>query len=180
MPQRIDTSSEADSNGRVNTSTDPSSDSDLDIAAPAAVVGLAKGAPVKAAPARAATALPRRPYNAGRARQAKHSVTFLGKRVCFHAARDFVGVGLTRLYRLKDGHIDGRSDSTKRARGPMGLAPQAAKAASVLRFLWAQYHSVGQGMPDKFTFERPDLRCSQGSSTLPFFAQPCYRHQGPS
>ena len=143
--QRIDTSP-SPSDGRINTSPSPSSDSDLDIVAVGAAVG--------PAPAVSASApCLRRPYNAGRARQASFYMEFLGKQVCFQAARDFIGVGLSRLYRIKDGHSDGRSDGTKRARGT-NTAPMMA---SVLQFLWQLYHSVGEGMPDKFSFERPGL-----------------------
>ena len=77
----------------------------------------------------------------------------LGKQVCFQAARGFLGVGLSRLSRIKDGHSDGQSDGTKRARG----ANATPVMASLLQFLRQLYHSVGEGMPDKFSFERPGL-----------------------
>lgn len=162
LPPRIDTSSsEAESTGRINTSPSPSGDSDLDIVPAGAAAG----------PAEAAPAQLRRPYNAGRPRQPKHMVKFLGKPVCFQAARDLVGVGWAHLYRLKDGRIDGRSDGTKRAKGPLGLAPQATAMPSVLRFLWQLYHSVGEGMPDKFAFERPGL--SGSCHALPCWVLSC-------
>lgn len=162
LPPRLETSSsEADSGGRVNTSPSPSpsNDSDLDVAAFRATAAAA--GPTVATPAQ-----PRRPYNAGRPRQPKLFVSFLGKALCFQAARDFVGVGLSHLYRLKDGLADGRSDGAKRAKGPLGLAPQATKLPSVLRFLWQLYHSVGEGMPDKFIFERPGLDMREHSAAL--------------
>ena len=150
FPQRIDTSP-SPSDGRINTSPSPSTDSDLDIVAVGPAVG---PAPAASAPARC----PRRPYNAGKSRQAGFYMEFLGKQVCFQAARGFIGVGLSRLYRIKDGLTDGRSDGTKKARGT-NAAPMMA---SVLQFLWQLYHSVGEGMPDKFSFERPCLGiCAQ-------------------
>ena len=151
LPQRID-ASPSPSNGRIDTSPSPSSDSDLDIVDAGAAAGLVCAA---SAPARC----PRRPYNAGRPRQPSFFMEFLGKQVCFQAARDFIGVGVGRLYRLKDAHSDGRSDGARRPRG----AVAAPMSASVLQFLWQMYHSVGEGMPDKFSFERPGLSVGTAS-----------------
>lgn len=164
-PPRLDTSSsEASPPGRIDTSPSPSSDSDLDVVA----VGAAAAAgPAAARPARTAR---RRLYNAGRPRQLTGGVKFLGKSVCFQAARALVGVGLKRLYRLKDGLTSGHSDLTianKRAKkGPVSLRHNATKMPSVMQFLWELYHSVGEGMPDKFAFERPGLSSREQSSAL--------------
>ena len=79
---------------------------------------------------------------------------FLGLRICWAAARFFVGVGTSRLYRVKEGRMDGRRDGTKRIKGPGRLNPQAKAMPSVLQFLWRLYHSVGEGMPDKFSSKR--------------------------
>ena len=107
------------------------------------------GQPVKPAPK------PKRRLQ--RARKQRYSMTFLGHQVCFQAALVFVGVGSGRLRRIKEGRRDGRRDGTKRVRGPGGLNPSARAMPSVLRFLWRLYHSVGEGMPDRFTFDRCDL-----------------------
>lgn len=97
-------------------------------------------------------------YNSGMPRRPKHSVSFVGQTVCWQAAKVFVGVGWKRLRRIKEGRMDGRRDGTKRVRGPGGLAPQAFAMTTVLRFLWRLYHSVGEGMPDKFAFGRYDIK----------------------
>lgn len=98
----------------------------------------------------------RRQYNGGRTRKAARAVELFGHQVCFAAALAFTGVGRDRLYRIKDGLMDGRRDGT-RGLGPLGSNPRATTTSSVLRFLWRLYHSVAEGMPDRFTFERRDI-----------------------
>jgi len=109
----------------------------------------ARGQPTRPKPQR---------YGSGRPRQGRFSVTLLGHAVCLRAAKALVGVGQSRLRRIKSGVADGRRDGAKRLRGPGGLPLNAPMMTSVLRFLWRLYHSVGEGMPDKFSFKRRDVR----------------------
>jgi hypothetical protein len=94
-------------------------------------------------------------YNLRRKRRRICSIEILDAPVCFQAAKLFAGVGASRLYRIKSRRADGRSDGNRRA--ARGLGSNATKTPSVLRFLWRLYHSVGEGMPDKFVFDRKTL-----------------------
>ena len=122
----------------------------------------------------------KRKYNDGAARHAKRSIQFLDQAICIKAAQFFVGVGNQRLYRIKHGRVDGRTDRVRRTQGPGGISLQARQMPLVLRFLWRLYHSAGEGMPDRFSFERRDCRtlalsfsgackrgaCHQGGRTI--------------
>ena len=99
----------------------------------------------------------RRRYGDGHPRQARFSVNLMGHAVCMKAAKALIGIGFGQLYRIKDGLADGRSDGTRRVRGS-GVALNATKMPSVLSFLWQLYHSVGEGMPDRFSFKRNDAK----------------------
>ena len=98
-----------------------------------------------------------RRYGDGHPRQGRFSVNLMGHSVCVKAAKALIGVGMGRLYRIKDGLADGRCDGTRRVRGS-GIALNATKMTSVLSFLWRLYHSVGEGMPDRFCFKRNDAK----------------------
>jgi hypothetical protein len=74
------------------------------------------------------------------------------------AAKALLGVGQSRLYRIKRALTDGRRDGTKGARGIGKLPMNAPKLLSVLKFLWRLYQSVGEGMPDKFSFKKRDAK----------------------
>ena len=92
---------------------------------------------------------PRRQYNAGQPRRAACSIRFLGHKICRHAGRHLMRVGDERLERVRDGIIDGRHDCPHTP-GKM--------STSVWRFLWTLYHTVGEGMPDKFNFAMKDAQ----------------------
>ena len=100
----------------------------------------------------------RRRYGDGQPRHGRLSVKLMGQGVCVKAAKALIGIGLGRLYRIKDGLADGRCDGTRRLRGPRGVALNATKMPSVLCFLWRLYHAVGEGMPDRFAFKRNDAK----------------------
>jgi hypothetical protein len=91
---------------------------------------------------------PRRQYSLGQPRRAAHTFEFLGHTVCKKAALYLMRVGENRLERVRDGRLDGRRDAPH-APGQM--------TTSVWRFLWTLYHTVGEGMPDKFSFETDDV-----------------------
>lgn len=99
-----------------------------------------------------------RQYGEGRPRKGRFSVGLLGHTLCVKAAMALAGVGPTQLYRIKAGLADGRRDATRRVRGPGGVPMNAPKMPSVLRFLWRLYQSVGEGMPDRFSFKRRDAK----------------------
>jgi len=97
----------------------------------------------------------------GTSRQQRHgrfSVALFGQSVCVKAAQALIGVGQGQLYRIKHGLADGRRDGTKGVRGRDNLPLNAPKLSSVLRFLWRLYQSVGEGMPDKFSFRKRDAK----------------------
>ena len=91
----------------------------------------------------------RKQYNAGQSRRPVLSFEMLGLHVCIPTARDLVGVGKARLRRVQESAPDGRVGRKFRP----GL-----KQASVWIFLWKLYHSVAEGMPDKFNFEQDDAQ----------------------
>ena len=99
-----------------------------------------------------------RRYGNGNQRQGRFSVTVFGQALCVKAAKALLGVGQSRLYRIKRGLTDGRRDGTKGARGIGKLPMNAPKLLSVLKFLWRLYQSVGEGMPDKFSFKKKDAK----------------------
>jgi hypothetical protein len=99
----------------------------------------------------------RRCYGDGHPRQGRFSVNLMGHSVCVKAAKALIGTGFGQLYRIKDGLADGRCDGTRRVRGS-GVALNATKMPCVLSFLWQLYHSVGEGMPDRFSFKRNDAK----------------------
>jgi hypothetical protein len=101
--------------------------------------------------------LDRRRYGDGHARQGRFSVNLMGHSVCVKAAKALIGIGFSQLYRIKDGLADGRCDGTRRVQGS-GITCNATKMPSVLSFLWQLYHSVGEGMPDRFRFKRNDAK----------------------
>jgi hypothetical protein len=90
---------------------------------------------------------PRRQYNQGKPRRDACSFSFLGRKVCRVAALRLMRVGPDRLERVRDGRLDGRRDCPH--------APSKMRS-SVWRFLWTLYHTVGEGMPDKFSFSLAD------------------------
>jgi hypothetical protein len=90
---------------------------------------------------------PRCQYNAGKTRRGAFSIRFLGHDVCKMAARHLMRVGDERVERVRNGIVDGRQD---RPHTPGKMT------TSVWRFLWTLYHTVGEGMPDKFSFEMKD------------------------
>lgn len=100
----------------------------------------------------------KRRYSSGRRRQGRFSVVVCGQALCARAARALVGVGYGRLDRIKRGLADGRRDGTKGARALGKLPMTAPKTLSVLKFLWRLYQSVGEGMPDKFSFKAKDAK----------------------
>ena len=97
-------------------------------------------------------------HRIGTPRQGRFSVTVFGQALCVKAAKALIGVGQSRLYRVKHGLTDGRRDGTKGARGIGKLPTNAPKMSSVLKFLWRLYQSVGEGMPDKFSFKKKDAK----------------------
>jgi hypothetical protein len=90
---------------------------------------------------------PRRQYNMGVPRRDPCSFSFLGRKICRTAALRLMRVGIDRSERVRDGRPDGRQDCPH-APGKM--------STSVFRFLWTLYHTVGEGMPDKFSFQLGD------------------------
>ena len=92
---------------------------------------------------------PRAPYKGGKRRRAQYALSFLGVLVCLKAAMALMRVGQERLDRVRDGRPDGRRDRPQLP-GKM--------TASVWHFLWRLYHSVGEGMPDKFDFAQQDAQ----------------------
>jgi hypothetical protein len=90
---------------------------------------------------------PRRQYNMGQPRRDPCSFSFLGRKICRTAALRLMRVGIDRSERVRDGRLDGRQDCPH-APGKM--------STSVFRFLWTLYHTVGEGMPDKFSFQLGD------------------------
>ena len=100
----------------------------------------------------------RKQYHGGQPRRPALSLEMLGLHVCLSTARDLVGVGKDRLRRLQDGAPDGRRGRKFRP----GL-----KQASVWRFLWKLYHSVAEGMPDKFSFEKDDAQTAVVRASKP-------------
>ena len=82
-------------------------------------------------------------------RRAMYSLQFLGTPVCVKAAMDFVGVGQGRLDRLKAGRLDGRRLRRMRE-------ATTDQRRSVWNFFWRLYHSVAEGMPDRFSFAAKD------------------------
>jgi hypothetical protein len=90
---------------------------------------------------------PRRQYSSGQPRRSACTFVFLGRTVCRMAALRLMRVGADRLERVRDGRLDGRRDAPH-APGKM--------STSVWRFLWKLYHTVGEGMPDKFSFQKND------------------------
>lgn len=100
----------------------------------------------------------RREYGEGPQRQGRFSVTVFGQALCVKAAKALLGVGQGKLYRIKNGLTDGRRDGTRGVRGLQKLPMNAPKLLSVLKFLWRLYQSVGEGMPDKFSFKKKDAK----------------------
>ncbi len=86
-------------------------------------------------------------YNAGKQRRSVFSIRFLGQSICKIAARRLMRVGDERVERVRNGIVDGRHD---RPHVPGKMT------TSVWKFLWTLYHTVGEGMPDKFSFELKD------------------------
>jgi len=164
---RLDTTSESEAESapeacacegkpvlRADTSSDSSSDEDLDVLAGSRTKHPLLADKPKPEPRKTPK---KRKYNSGGQRRPAHSLCFLGIGVCERAAMTFSGMGSYRLARIRCGGIDGRRDGTKKVRGPGGLSHQTHAQPSVLRFLWRLYHSVGEGLPDKFSFERHDV-----------------------
>ena len=108
---------------------------------------------------------PRSQYNAGKPRRDAFSICFLGHGVCKAAARFLMRVGDDRIERVRSGIMDGRRDRPH-APGKM--------TTSVWRFLWTLYHTVGEGMPDKFNFEMQDAK------TLVLAARKTLKRKGPN
>ena len=88
-------------------------------------------------------------YNAGKPRRSAFSLRFLGQNVCKAAAQHLMRVGDDRVERVRQGIVDGRHD---RPHAP------GAKTTTVWKFLWTLYHTVGEGMPDKFSFAMKDAK----------------------
>lgn len=107
---------------------------------------------------------PRSQYNAGKPRRDAFSICFLGHGMCKAAARFLMRVGDDRIERVRNGIMDGRRDRPH-APGKM--------MTSVWRFLWTLYHTVGEGMPDKFNFEMRDAK------TLVLAARRTLKRKGP-
>ncbi len=135
--RRVETSSESSDLARMETSSSSAS--------PVINLGSSKAAQSS----RPTPPRPRRKYNAGKKRRAKHSMLVLGQPVCRLAGKFLVGVGAERLERIRDHRPDGRQDRPN-VPGKM--------AASVWKFLWSLYHQVGDAMPDKFDFSRLDCK----------------------
>jgi hypothetical protein len=148
-PARDPTSDEPQEVPGFGRARDPTStsgrESDLDVAC-------------RALPApRTSAGAPEQPRaRAGRPRQMRFHVMLLGTAICQRAALRLIGVGQSRLHRIKHGSADGRRDGAKAVRG--SGRGTATMTRSVLRFLWRLYHSVGEGMPDKFNFKKRDVR----------------------
>jgi hypothetical protein len=110
-------------------------------------------------------------YNAGKQRRGVFSIRFLSQSICKMAARHLMRVGDERVERVRNGIADGRHD---RPHVPGKMT------TSVWRFLWTLYHTVGEGMPDKFSFELKDAKTLvmgtrksvKGKSPLPGPIQP--------
>ena len=84
-----------------------------------------------------------------RPRRSRWAIHFMGHTVCTKAAMTLMRVGTERLARVMDGRPDGRRD---RPHVPGKMT------TSVWRFLWRLYHSVAEGMPDKFNFASQDAQ----------------------
>ena len=161
LPRGVDTESEDDSSGqpmpkrtRILTSSDPSWSSDEELLAQRIPTSSGSGS---SSPwdvdsdndAIAHKPKPRKAYHAGQPRRPILSLQLLGLNVCIAAGRDLLSVGKARLKRVQEGAPDGR----RRRKFQPGL-----KQTSVWRFLWKLYHSVAEGMPDKFNFEQADAQ----------------------
>jgi hypothetical protein len=107
---------------------------------------------------------PRREYNSGKPRREACGFAFLGHKICRTAALRLMRVGINRLERVRDGRLDGRRDCPH-VPGKM--------ETGVWRFLWTLYHTVGEGMPDKFSFSKGD------ADTLVIGACKTLKHKAP-
>jgi hypothetical protein len=163
---RIDTSiDESDgSDDRVPTSVDESSSSGSDARIPTSPEDLDSDShdeSITPAPSKKA----RREYNLGKPRREACGFSFLGHNVCRTAGLRLMCVGISRVERVRDGRLDGRRDCPH-VPGKM--------ETGVWRFLWTLYHTVGEGMPDKFSFSLGD------ANTLVLGACKTLKHRSPS
>lgn len=115
----------------------------IDTESDASEVSLDSESSKPSATATRCTSRPRRP------RRGRFSADILGHKVCVAAGLRLMRVGAPRLARVLAGRPDGRKHR-----------PQlpGKQTASVWKFLWRVYHSVAEGMPDKFNFGSPEAQ----------------------
>ena len=86
-------------------------------------------------------------------RRTCYSMHIVGKPVCERAARFLVGIGSTRMERIRGFRMDGRCMSNPNRNAKASHAMQRCTT-----FLWRMYHQVAEGMPDRFSFAKGDTK----------------------